>query len=76
MEPTSAAAALEAKVARLVEESSLGTPGARQLRARDRLAGAVRPGWEETGQHDLVVVSTVLACMLAMSTVLPCAAER
>lgn len=34
MQPTSSTAVPRAKVARLVEESSLGTPGARQLRSR------------------------------------------
>jgi hypothetical protein len=52
MQRTPATAALEARVARLVEESSLGTPGARRLRARDRLAGAAATlGWVEADQQ-------------------------
>jgi hypothetical protein len=62
MQRTPATAALEARVARLVEESSLGTVGARQLRARDRLAGdAAAPGWEEEAdQHDPVAMIGML----------------
>lgn len=66
MQRTPAIAALEARVARLVEESSLGTAGARQLRNRGRLAGdTAGVGWEEADQLEL----------LAMTDELPCAAE-
>jgi hypothetical protein len=66
MQQTPATAALEARVVRLVEESSLGTSGARQLRTRARLAGgAASMGWEEADQLDL----------LAMIDGLPRAAE-
>jgi hypothetical protein len=66
MQQTPASAALEARVARLVEESSLGTPGARQLRTRARVAGgAASAGLEEADQLDL----------LAMIDGLPRAAE-
>jgi hypothetical protein len=66
MQRTPADVALEVRVARLVEESSLGTAGARQLRTRARLArGAAGMGWDEADQCDL----------LAMIDGLPRAAE-
>jgi hypothetical protein len=67
MQRTPATDALEARVARLVEESSLGTPGARQLRDRDRLAGAAGLAWPENVDQ--------AADPLAMIDVLPRAAE-
>ena len=54
-----AATALDARVARLLEESTLGTPGARALRDRDRLARTGIPGWNEA-DHDLVMTDGVL----------------
>lgn len=67
MQRTPATTVLEARVAQLVEESSLGTPGARQLRERGRLAAAdAGLGWEKEDLHDL----------LAMSDTLPSGAEH
>jgi hypothetical protein len=66
MQRKPATVALEVRVALLVEESSLGSAGARQLRARGRLAGdAASVGREAADQLEL----------LAMIGELPCAAE-
>jgi hypothetical protein len=64
MQRTPATAALEAKVAQLVEESSLGTAGARQLRTRGRLARcAAAMGWEEEDQFALLALINELPCV-------------
>lgn len=56
MQRMPATAALEARVARLVEESSLGTAGARQLRIRDHRVGAAGLGWKDEDHLDLLAL--------------------